>query len=61
MDHTTISERIRKMIAPVEARPCPGCGDVVDVAFVLGRLVFACDGCADKERKKIPLDTHMRS
>ena len=54
MDHTTISERIRKMITPTKARPCPGCGDVVDVAFVLGRLIFACDGCADKDKKEDP-------
>jgi len=54
MDHTTVSERIRKMITPTKARPCPGCGDVVDVAFVLGRLVFACDGCADKGKKEDP-------
>ena len=47
MSEQTTSDIVTRMIQPTGAAPCAGCGAVVETATVLGRMVYACDECAN--------------
>jgi hypothetical protein len=47
---TTVSDIASRMIQPTGAAPCAGCGQEVETALVMGRTVYACDECAEKDK-----------
>ena len=50
MSEQTASDIAARMIQPTGAAPCAGCGQEVETAQVLGRIVYACDDCAEKDK-----------
>jgi len=46
----TASDIAIRMIQPAGTAPCAGCGQEVETAQVLGRTVYACDDCAEKDK-----------
>jgi hypothetical protein len=50
MSEQTASDIASRMIQPTGAAPCVGCGQQVETAHVLGRIVYACDKCAEKDK-----------
>jgi len=52
MSEQTASDIASRMIQPTGAAPCAGCGQQVETARVLGRIVYACDECAAKDKSE---------
>ena len=50
MSEQTASDITSRMIQPTGAAPCAGCGQQVETAQVMGRIVYACDDCAAKDK-----------
>lgn len=50
MSEQTASDIASRMIQPTGTAPCAGCGQQVETAKVLGRIVYACDECAEKDK-----------
>ena len=50
MSEQTASDIASRMIQPTGPAPCAGCGQEVETALVIGRIVYACDECAKADK-----------
>lgn len=44
-----VAEIIREKMKPTGIVPCEGCGARVEAALFFGRIVYACDDCAENQ------------